>query len=252
MQALTIPSNAPAPAASPAGAGHVALGVAAQQARDPQAALAHYEAALAEDAGDYEAHWRASAALISLGLQIPEGAQRPLRDKLYDRAEAHARQAVAAHPQGADGHAVLAQAIGLASLARNDSDRIKRAAQIRTAALRALELQPDHDGALHTLGRWHAAIARVSTFQRFFARNLLGASVFDAASWDQAVSNLERSVEVAPQRIDHRLALAEVYAERGRYADARAQLDVIDTLPVEDVLDPAFKRQAAALRSGAR
>ncbi len=212
----------------------------------------HYEAALAEDAQDYEANWRASAALITLGLQITAADRRPARDALYERAEVHARRAVAADPQGADGHAVLAQAIGLASLAKSDSDRIKRAAHIRTEALRALELEPEHDGALHTLGRWHAAIARVSTFQRFFARNLLGATVFDAASWDQAIVHLERSVAVAPQRIDHRLALAEVYAERGRYADARAQLDVIETLPVEDVLDPGFKRQAAALRSSAR
>jgi tetratricopeptide (TPR) repeat protein len=251
MQALTSePSAAPAPPL--AGADHVALGRAAQQARDPQAALAHYEAALAEDARDYEANWRACAMLIALGQLIHDGPQRAERDAYYQRAEAHARRAVEAKPQGADGHAVLAQAIGLASLAKDDSARIKRAGQIRTEALRALELQPDHDGALHVFGRWHAAIARVSTFQRFFARNLLGADVFDQASWEQAIANLERSVEVAPQRIDHRLALAEVYSERGRYADARAQLDVIATLPLEDVLDARFKQQAAALRSGAR
>jgi len=39
-------------------------------------------------------------------------------------------------------------------------DRIRDAEAIRTAALRALELDPGHDGAWHVLGRWHAEIMR--------------------------------------------------------------------------------------------
>jgi tetratricopeptide (TPR) repeat protein len=218
----------------------------APSTHDPSSALAHHEARLAEDPQDYEASWGAASALIALGQQIPGEAPSPAQASMYDRAEAHARKAVAADPQGAQGHFILAHAIGLASAAKGDSERIKRAAEIRTEALRAIELDPSHDGAFHVMGRWHAAIARVPGFQRFFARNLLGGRVFDEASWERAVTALETAVGLTPQRIDHRLALAEVYIDLKRYADARAQLTAVASLQVEDALDSRFKERAAA------
>jgi len=211
---------------------------------DPRSALAQCQATLAQDPLDYEASWRAADALIAIGQQTPGEADGPARDSMYDQAEAHARKAVAADPQGAQGHFILASAIGLASLSKGDGERIKRAAEIRSEALRAIELDPTHDGAFHVMGRWHAAIARVPGFQRFFARNLLGGRIFDEASWDRAVTALETAVSLTPQRIDHRLALAEVYIDLERYGDARAQLTEVASLPVEDALDPSFKDRA--------
>jgi len=211
---------------------------------DPRSALAQCEATLAQDPQDYEASWRAASALIAIGQQTASEAPDPARDSMYDQAEAHARKAVAADPKGAQGHFILAHAIGLASAAKGDSERIKRAAEIRTEALRAIELDPSHDGAFHVMGRWHAAIARVPGFQRFFARNLLGGRVFDEASWERAVTALETAVALTPQRIDHRVALGEVYIDLKRYDDARAQLTAVASLPVEDALDPSFKERA--------
>jgi tetratricopeptide (TPR) repeat protein len=193
---------------------------------------------------DYSATWRGAAALMAHGQQLAAAGRSADRDQAYDRAEVIARQAVALRPDGADGHCVLAQAIGLASLAKDSSQRIMRAGEIRTEALRALELDPRHDGAWHVLGKWQAAIARIAGFQKMIARGVLGGRVFDEATWDRSIASLEKAVELAPQRIDHRLALAEVYIDRLRYADARAQLDTIATLPLEDPLDPSFKEQA--------
>jgi hypothetical protein len=196
------------------------------------------------DTGDYDASWRAAAALMVHGQQVAAVGRTAERDQAYDRAEVVARQAVALRPHGADGHCVLAQAIGLASLAKDSSQRIMRAGEIRTEALRALELDPRHDGAFHVLGKWQAAIARIAGFQKMIARGVLGGRVFDEATWDRATSSLEKAVELAPHRIDHRLALAEVYIDRLRYTDARAQLGTIATLALEDPLDPSFKQQA--------
>jgi regulator of microtubule dynamics protein 3 len=222
------------------------MNMQAPSTHDPSSALAQCEAILSEDPLDYEASWRAAFALMAIGQQAPGEGPSPIRDSAYDRAEAHARQAVAADPAGAQGHFVLAQAIGLASLAKGDSERIKRAAEIRTEALRAIELDASHDGAFHIMGRWHAAIARVPKFQRFFARNLLGGRIFDEASWERAVTALETAVGLTPQRIDHRLALAEVYIDLERYADARVQLTAVAALPVEDAMDPGFKERSVA------
>jgi Tfp pilus assembly protein PilF len=58
---------------------------------------------------------------------------------------------------------------------------------------------------------------------------------------------MERAVELDPGRIYHRLDLAEIYVDRKRYADARAQLERVAALPYREPLDPQYRRQAAEL-----
>jgi tetratricopeptide (TPR) repeat protein len=226
---------------------HVSAGVAARAARDPAAAVAHFQAALAQDSMSYEANWGAALALIDVGKATPDSVRSPERDSLYALAEVYARRAVAANPADAEGHFALANAVGRASLTKSKKERIRRAAEIRSEALRAIELNPRHDGAYHVMGRWNAEIMRLSGMTRFLARSFLGAGIFRQASWEGAVTNMEKAVELDPRRIYHRLDLAEVYVDRHRFADARSQLQQIEALPVSDVLDPVYKAQAAAL-----
>jgi len=228
-------------------ADHVAMGSAATEAHDLPAGLAHFEAALELDSTSYEANWRAAIALLDLGEQIPEEVKSPERDSLYARAEALARRAVAADSGGAEGYFAVAAAMGRASLIKGKKERIRRAAAIRDAALRTIELDPAHDGAYHILGRWNEEIMRLSGLSRFFARQFLGAGIFSQASWSQAIANMEKAVELDTARIYHRLALAEIYTHRNRFNEARSQLARAIALPPREILDTAYQRKAAAL-----
>jgi len=232
---------------SPDPAAEIAEGARAFSARQPDLALRHFENALAVDSTSYEANWRAALALITLGAETPESVKSPERDSLFARAERDARRAVATDSLGADGHFLLARAIGQTALTKGKKERIRLAGEVRSEALRAIELNPRHDGAYHVLGRWNAEVMHLSGLSRFFARQFMGGSIFGQASWHAAVSNLERAVELDSTRITHRLDLARVYADRKRYADARSQLEAIATLPVRDFEDPRLKQEAAAL-----
>lgn len=225
---------------------HITAGIEASAARDPKAALGHFEAALRLNPDDYEANWRAAQALIDIGKQTPDSVRSADRDSLYARAEGLARRAVAADSTDAEGHFVLAQAIGRASLTKSKKERVRRASEIRAEALRAIELDPEHDGAYHVMGRWNAEIMRLSGLTRFFARNFLGGRVFNAASWDSAVVYLEKAVALKPANIYHHLDLGLVYVDRKRYADARGQLEMIAGLPLVDVMDARYQEQAVA------
>ena len=239
--ALTTPGAAQSPA------DHVAMGVTASQAHDLRTGLAHFEAALADDSTGYEANWRAAMALLDLGEQIPDTAESAERDSLYARAETLARRAVAVDSTRAEGHFALAAAVGRASLTMGKKDRIRRAPLIRDAARKAIALDSTHDGAYHVLGRWHAEIMRLSGLSRFFARQFLGAGIFKEASWDSAVVNLEKAVALDPGRIYHRLELAEVYADRKRFEEARTQLAEVEMLPDRELRDSAYRREAGEL-----
>jgi len=245
--ALLLGAGLPALLSAQTADDHVMMGTAALQASDLRTGLAHYEAGLVADSTDYEANWRTAMALLDLGQQIPDSVRSAERDSLYARAERLASRAIRTDSNGADGHFALAAAVGLASLTKGQKERIRRAEIIREEALRALALNPRHDGAYHILGRWNAEIMRLSGLSRFFAKSFLGAGIFKQASWDEAIADLERAVELDPGRIFHRLELAEIYADRKRWDEARDQLARLQVLPDREVLDPLYRERAAAL-----
>jgi regulator of microtubule dynamics protein 3 len=239
-----------APAGRAAGqsvADHVDLGVVAISAHDLRTGLAHFDAALALDSTDYDANWRAAFALLDQGEQIPDSVKSPERDSLVARAEVLARRALAADSTRPEGHFAVAATVGRASLGMGKKERIRRARIIRAEALRTIEIDPAHDGAYHVLGRWNAEIMRLSGLSRFFAKSFLGAGIFSQASWEEAIRNLQKAVELDPGRIYHRLELARVYADRKRYQEARDQLGWIGSLPDREPLDPLYRERAAAL-----
>ncbi len=224
------------------------MGVAAVEAHDLRTGLAHYEAGLALDPADYDANWRAAFALLDQGELIPDSVRGSERDSLFARAEVLARRAEAADSMGPEGHFAVAATVGRAALTMGRKERIRRAKIVREEALRTLALDSAHDGAYHVLGRWNAEIMRLSGFSRFFAKRFLGAGIFGQASWERAIENLQKAVELDPGRIYHRLELARVYADRKRYQEARDQLERISSLPDRELLDPLYRERALELQ----
>jgi tetratricopeptide (TPR) repeat protein len=169
------------------------------------------------------------------------------RDSLFARAELLAHRAVAADSLRPEGHFAVAATVGRASLTMGKKERIRRARIIRDEALRAIALDSMYDGAYHVLGRWNAEIMRLSGLSRLIAKSFLGAGIFSQASWQAAIDNLHRAVEIDPSRIYHRLELARIYADRKRYQEARDQLAQIELLPDRELLDPLYRERAATL-----
>lgn len=223
------------------------LAVQAQLARDPATALTHLERALSADPNGYEANWRTAEILMDIGKQTPDSVKSAARDSIYARSEQVARVAVTANPEGPEGYYVLAAAIGRASLTKSSKERVKRAAEIREMALKAIQLDSLNHKAYHVMGRWNAEIMRLSGLSRFFAKTFLGGKIFNAASWDSATVYMQKAVAVSPENIYHHLDLAEIQIDRGHYAAARENLTKVEALPVYDVMDPTYKLRAASL-----
>jgi tetratricopeptide (TPR) repeat protein len=225
-----------------------------EQALDPAAALAEAKALLAANPDDYAALWRAARSQVNLAKRIRGEHEytKQVRDSVFAEAERFARRAVAADSNDAEGHFMVSLALGELSRTRGGKERVNFARDIYDEAARALALDPQHDGAHHVLGAWHAEIKRLSGITRFFAKTLLGAGFMDRASWDSAAVHLERSVALDSTYIHHRLELAEIYADMERWADAARQLEVIPSLPTRDVLDDLHRQNAAALLAKAR
>jgi len=218
-------------------------------ARNASAALARYEGALTGEPASYDLLWRASREASELGESAPDRAQRTA---FNTKAEGYARRAVVANAGGADGHFVLAVALGRTALSLGARERVRYAAEIRSAALAAIAIDPRHAGALHVLGVWNAEVMRLSSFARFAARNLLGGKVFGQASWSEATRYMEAAVAADPGRITHRLDLAEIYADTGNKPRARTTCEGVLTMPVVEFNDARYKQQCERLLVGWR
>ncbi len=227
---------------------HIALGDSAGLMH-PDVQLRHYQAALAADSLSYVANWKAARAIADVAKQIQGNADslKRRRDSLYAVGRVYAERAIRADSTKADGHYVLAMVLGRLSRTKGSKERVRYAKIIYDEATRAVQIDSTHDNAHHVLGAWNAEVKRLSGFQRFFAKALYGGGFMDKATWDDAVRQLQTAVRLRPDHIYHRLELAEVYVDLGKYSLARVQLQAIAALPPADVLDPQYKEDAAAL-----
>ena len=227
---------------------HVALGDSAGLMH-PDLQLRHYQAALAVDSLSYAANWKAARAIADVAKQIQGNAdsRKRRRDSLYSVGRGYAERAIRADSTRPDGHYALSMVLGRLSRTKGSKERVRYAKIIYDEATRAVQIDSNYDNAHHVLGAWNAEVKRLSGIQRFFAKALFGGGFMDKANWDDAVKQLETAVRLAPSHIYHRLELAEVYTDLGRYSKAREQLTVIATLPEVDVLDGQYKKDAADL-----
>jgi len=228
---------------------HLHVGDSLLFALHPEAAVTQFQEALALDSTSYDALWKSARATIDVAKQIEstDDAAKHRRDSLYMRARSLAEAAVRVNPEGAQGHSLIAQALGRLSRTRGGKERVKFAKIIYDEASRAITLDSTNDPAYHVLGAWHAEIKRLSGFTRFFAKTLFGAGFMDQANWADAQRLLERAVALRPNYVFHRLELAEVYVDVGKYSAAREQLTAIHDLPIGDVLDTEYQMRAAKL-----
>ena len=228
----------------------VARGDSLWTALQPKASLRPFREAIRIDPTRSDAWWKYARAQVDVAKQLANDDDREVRDSLFGIARAYAQSALNLDSLDADAHFVMALVLGQLSLTRGGRERVEFAREIYEATARALRLDPDHDGALHILGAWHAEVRRLSGFTRFFAKTLFGAGFLGRASWDSAAIHLERAVELEPNYIFHRLELAEIYVDMDRFADALLQLVAIGPLPpTSDVMDPEYKSRAAVLRA---
>jgi tetratricopeptide (TPR) repeat protein len=226
---------------------HIALGDSAYAALAPAQALQHYRAVLAHDSTNYQALWKASREIVDIAKQMDEKGDKKQRDSLYEVGRTYAEAAVRANPNGADGHFMIAQALGRLSRTRGGKERVRFAQIIYDEANKAIALDSTQDGAYHVLGAWHEEVMLLSGIQKFFAKALFGAGFLDKGNWADAQRYLERAVALAPKNIFHRYELAGVYIDVGKYSKAREQLSTLETLPIADVLDHQYQKEAKQL-----
>ncbi|HSG09292.1 MAG TPA: flippase-like domain-containing protein [Longimicrobiales bacterium] len=153
---------------------------------------------------------------------------------IFTQAVDSARARVADAPDEAEAHYMLSVALGYLLEHHGVRTKFRMAAEVRSEAERALQLDQDHAGAHHVLGRLHAGAMRLNRLTRLVARKVLGASVLEGASWAEAESHFSAARELEPWNPRHTMELGALYLDTKRPELAREVLsDAVARVPVE-------------------
>jgi tetratricopeptide (TPR) repeat protein len=92
---------------------------------------------------------------------------------------------------------------------------------VKAEAERAVALDPHYAWAYHVLGCWNYEVAQLGSTARLWLRLFYGG--LPDASAAQGVRDLQRSVELDPGELAHRVALGFAYLAAGQEAAARTE-----------------------------
>ena len=192
-------------------------------------ALELLEQALLTDPADYQVLWRAARTYYKVGDEAADRAKA----SYFERGIAVGQRAVAQQPTGVEGHFWLGANYGGFSELQGMLKALKTVPKIRTAMQTVLQLQDSY-----AQGEAYRALGELE-------RQLPG--VF-GGSVKRAVLYLEQGIQVAPQNLALKLALARAYRDASRDQDSQQLLHEILRTPVR----PEQARADQAIHDKAR
>lgn len=207
-----------------------------------ESALAEYKKAYKADTSNCTALWKMAETHINMGEESNKTVQR----QHYYIAEKWARKVVRLCPDEPNGHFFVAVASGLIALYEGGKRKINRSVEVRDRTLKTLELDPDHHGAYHVLGRWHRELANINWFLKLAAKIIYG-GIPPGASNEEAIANFKKAIEISPNWINHYKELGLTYMKMKKWEEAREAFETALELPISDHQDEFHKQESRKL-----
>lgn len=188
------------------------LATTSESASQYLASLALLERALSTNPTHYQILWRAARLYYKVG----DTAAEPAKAGYFEQGITVGQQAVAQHPGGVEGHFWLGANYGGLSELQGAFKALKTVQKIRTAMRTVLQLQ-----ASYANGDAYRALGEIE-------RQLPGIL---GGNLKRGIAYLEQGVQVAPQNLAMKLALAKAYRDASRTQESQQLLHEILQTP---------------------
>ena len=193
-----------------------------------------WSAALTSNPRDFEAAWKLARADYWLGGHAPESERRAFLERGLDAA----RKAIAVQPNRPEGHFWLAANMGTLAESYGLRQGLKYRKPVKDEMEAVLRIDPafQQGSADRALGRWYAKVP-----------GLFG------GSRKEAEAHFRASLKYNPNSTASHYFLAELLADDGRKAEARAELQKVIDAPLDPDWTPEdreFKDKARRMMDG--
>ncbi len=156
----------------------------------------------------------------------------------------YSRKAVALAPKLSDSHLALALSLGKNTEFLGNKEKLEASRDIKTAAEKALKLNPKSDYAHHMLGRWHQEIADIGGGTRLLAKVVYGG--IPEGSYQDALDHFEKARKINSKRLIHQIEYGRTLALMGKIEDAKRELKKGLAMPNREADDAESKLRGQA------
>ncbi len=192
-------------------------------------AISQYKAAFEQRSDNVEALYKlAKATTLLAGTKTGKEAET-----LFAEAAGYARQAIALNPNEPEAHMELARALGRLAQFKGILESLGLAGEVKSSLEKALELKPNHGGALHALALWNLEVPWIAGGRSGEVKTLF-----------------EKSIAAEPDSITHYTDFGEALIKLGDKEAAKVQLEKAISLSARNFGDQEAIDKAEDLLRG--
>ena len=223
-------------------------------------ALGVYQEVLKLAPNHYLALWQSAVLSVKIGTRYSDETRKTA---YFDAARKYADRALLLRPEGGESNYAVALALFNQATLYRAGARLKAFHDLRSHVYLATERRPDLPEAWQLRGRWQYRVAHYNVLERLYSRLVFG-GVPSGGDSREAMADLEKAHELAPQSLPFCYDLARMYRYQGRRRRAIAILRTAERLPTitsEDLvvsrlcrkmLPPLLRADARRQKSRAR
>lgn len=209
---------------------------------DYAGSLVLYEQVLSTSPDHFEAVFESAFLHTKLGKRAPAAADR---ERHYKKAMQQAEQCLAARPDDANAHFIVAVALGRMTEIQDARQRVENSRRIKMHGDKAIALRPDYAGSWHVMGKLHFRLSNMTMVEKGAAQIIFG-GLPPGSSNEAAIAAYRKAVELRPDYLLYKLDLAVALLSTGKRAEAKELFAAIAAAQAQTEDDPHYKQEAVS------
>ncbi len=144
------------------------------------------------------------------------------RNDFYQASKIFANRAYQLYPNNAEANYVMGVALGRIALISSSKEKVKLSKQIKELGEKCVQLNPNHAGGFHLLGKWHYEVYNLNFIEKAAVNLLFGG--LPAANINTSCILLLKAIQLRPDYLLYKLDAAKSLHQAGKNEDALKQL----------------------------
>lgn len=196
-----------------------------------------YLSILAQSPKNADVLWRLSRVNVCMG-DMSHDQQREL---YYRRAVDYARQCIEVNRAKSEGHSWLAASLGSIAMFEGSRRKVELCREIKSELDLAVKLNPRDEVAYTIMGSFYRALGGINWVEHQLADLLLGG--LPEGGYKDGEAAFKKAIEISPNVLRHHFELGLLYYESGRKSEAKKELELARSLPVQLASDHRRKEK---------
>ena len=195
-----------------------------------------------QNESNVEISWRIAQSHFDIADQSTD--KKIHKAHFYPGLEA-AKKALVLDANSSKANHWYATLIGKIGIMEGTKQKILNSYEVREFGLKAISIDPNYDGTLHLMGRWHYELASLSWAERKIAGLIYSAP--PKASFIEATDYFIKASEAKSDEIRHQLWLGKTYIKMKETSKAENAFGTVAGMNALDKSDAKMKIEAAKL-----